>query len=345
MTCARFAAGGQSLDSRREREVELSRPPSIWHVGAPARLLLFAALCATAGAALSLFSGAARATLPGGNGRIAFLQKDYFCEGQGSESEPCPPQLPDFDPWIVTMAPDGTRQRYDEYGAGEPSFSPGGRKLAWTSGSIEIASARGNHPSELTGSSENETDPAWSPSGKRLVFASTRRGTSNDDYYIHTVSSAGRDLRKLGPPGTEPDWSVTDQIVFEADDRIRVMQPNRRRTRTLAAGFTPSWSPDGQWIAFTSRGKRGHRGISLMRADGSQRHALTGGPWDGHPVWSPDGRSIAFVHRNRSRAVERIVVMRPDGSGRHTIKKVGRSALVPRDEERLEDLAWQPRPL
>ncbi|HEU4933092.1 MAG TPA: S9 family peptidase, partial [Pyrinomonadaceae bacterium] len=58
----------------------------------------------------------------------------------------------------------------------------------------------------------------------------------------------------------------------------------------------PKWSPDGNWIAFTSNRKDNRNNLYLLSLNGGEAEPLT----DGKSAvinfnWSPDGRSIAFT--------------------------------------------------
>jgi len=65
----------------------------------------------------------------------------------------------------------------------------------------------------------------------------------------------------------------------------------------------PAWSPDGEWLAYTSW-EDGHAQIYIRGADGtSARRATKGRKEDFAPSWSPDGSRIAFTS-NRDRNEE-----------------------------------------
>lgn len=63
----------------------------------------------------------------------------------------------------------------------------------------------------------------------------------------------------------------------------------------------PQISPDGQWIAYVRKWSdittdRRYSNISLVRADGTQGHALTSGAFtETSPRWSPDGSRLLYV--------------------------------------------------
>jgi dipeptidyl aminopeptidase/acylaminoacyl peptidase len=57
----------------------------------------------------------------------------------------------------------------------------------------------------------------------------------------------------------------------------------------------PRWSPDGAWVAFTSKRDEKSR-LYVMRATGGEPEPLTEGKADvGDYRWSPDGKQIAFA--------------------------------------------------
>ena len=78
--------------------------------------------------------------------------------------------------------------------------------------------------------------------------------------------------------------------------------------------YHPSWSPDGQLIAYDSPNET-DTDIWVMRPDGSDKRVLIGGPSsDSHPAWSPDGRWIAFESNRHDGTGFDIWIARSDGS-------------------------------
>ena len=136
-----------------------------------------------------------------------------------------------------------------------------------------------------------QTDPAWSPDGTAIAFASKRSGSF--DLYVMKADGSG----------------------------------TRRLTSTKDDDRQPSWSPDGERMAFT-RGAAGR--IFVMDADGSGARRLTREDVDeDEPAWSPDGRSIAYSRRQPGSSIREIWLVRPDGTQLHRLTKLGGVAQAP----------------
>jgi Tol biopolymer transport system component len=147
-----------------------------------------------------------------------------------------------------------------------------------------------------------QVDPAWSPNGASIAFASKRSGT----FEIYVMRADGSGTRRLTTTRTDdlhPTWSPDGKrIAFGSGDRIYVINadgsaPHAVSSGRLADDAAPAWSPDGRWIAFVRR-QRGdvEREIWLMRPDGSGARRLTSLHGSSiNPAWSPDSTRIVFA--------------------------------------------------
>jgi hypothetical protein len=121
-------------------------------------------------------------------------------------------------------------------------------------------------------------------------------------------------------------------IVYADTHWIRVVPTDGSRpprtiiTSLLDVVTTPTWSPDGKWIAYV-QGQR----VYTSSADGRNRAALAAGY---AAAWSPDGRWIAYVGRG-------LHLVAPDGTSDHQLSWPGLRASLRMDNGQA-DLVWSP---
>jgi Tol biopolymer transport system component len=151
-------------------------------------------------------------------------------------------------------------------------------------------------------------DPAWSPDGRRVVFAGSTASDENAPRTLYVTSARGGGLRRVTPPGfaaSWPAWSRDGNIAFEHPSKARtgtdvylLRASGRGLHRVVVDAATPAWRPDGQRIAFSRTGPRDNDRIFTVSARGtaSMRIADSHDPCEGYyePSWSPDGQQVAF---------------------------------------------------
>jgi Tol biopolymer transport system component/predicted Ser/Thr protein kinase len=149
----------------------------------------------------------------------------------------------------------------------EPVFSPDGDRIAFRSerqgGGLYVMGRMGESPKRVSDSGFN---PAWSPSGEEVVFATedvlTPFGRSSiSELWIANVNSGQK------------------RLLFKGD------------------AVQPSWSPHGKRIAYWGlRGDTAQRDIwTLPAAGGEPIYVTNDAAVDWNPFWSPDGKYLYFL--------------------------------------------------
>jgi eukaryotic-like serine/threonine-protein kinase len=193
-----------------------------------------------------------------------------------------------------------------------PNISADGKLIVYASraaGSWDIYQRRvgGTNAMNLTkDSNENETQPAISPNGERIVFRSEREGGG-----LFLMGSTGESVLRLTDAGYNPAWSPDGKEVFFATEGVT--QPERLpkvselwrvevasgKKQLLYKGdaLQPSSSPHGHRVAFWGYAKESAQSdIFTVPSAGGELVAVTNDvALDWNPVWSPDGEYLYFI--------------------------------------------------
>ncbi len=210
-----------------------------------------------------------------------------------------------FEIYEVNIATGKAQRLTDRLGVlNAPEISPDGKSIVfmcWTPASdqnqVWIMNRDGSNPHRLF--KGDGWDPTWSPDGSQVLFASDRGGPvqlyvgNADGSHIHQITN-------LPSIRGRADWSSQNLIATYSGDawarNIYVMNADGSNARRVSPPHGnaqgPSFSPNGQWIAFT--GYYDHFNdingceIYIMRTDGSDLRRLTNNDYcDYQPRWGP----------------------------------------------------------
>ena len=174
-----------------------------------------------------------------------------------------------FDIYVMD-ADGGNQQRLtnDPRDDRDPSWSPDGERIVFSARrdghfetkfavtfEIYVMDADGGNQQRLTENRKNDLGASWSPDGKRIAFASDRKGDF-ENFDIYVMDADGGNPQRL-----------TENRVYD---------------------WYPSWSPDGKRIAFAfdRNGNLENFDIYVMDANGGNPQRLTENRHvDSRPAW------------------------------------------------------------
>ena len=180
--------------------------------------------------------------------------------------------------------------------------------------------------------------PAWSPSGREFAYSSSRSGDP-EIWIADSNGGSSRRITNFHGPDVSPTYNPKSgaQIAWISGrtglPQLYIMETDGSGVQRMTDGgyaTSPSWSPNGQFIAFAwnrkyGPGAPGGQDIYVMEIASKRWIQLTHdiGRCD-FPSWSPDGRHIVFANSGSGRAGDTtIMTMLADGTQRRPLTGSG----------------------
>ncbi len=141
---------------------------------------------------------------------------------------------------------------------------------------VYVFDIAGKKLEQITTGRFEDSSPAWSPDGTKIAFVSTRQGPDPDRH------------------------QNSDLYVVDAKAGA---EPRQLTTYIGGDGGRPSWSADGQWIAYYQGDETKYNPyeinkLTIIPAAGGTAKVLTEAldrPVSGQIWWSPDGKTLTFA--------------------------------------------------
>ncbi len=212
----------------------------------------------------------------------------------------------------ITSVPSVTRESGTMQ---EFSLSPDGKKVVFTArGEIFAASASdGGDAFRVTNNVANDSDAAWSPDSKKIVYVSNRNGFDRIFSYDFTTNTESQ-ITNANANDFNPRFSPDGKMIafLRGNTEVHVFDVEKKQEKLVAAGLFDKppfsserpfvWSPDSRWIAFFSTVEKQFNNVHVVNVENTQVKQISflANTNANTLSWSPDGTFLTYVSNQRT---------------------------------------------
>ncbi|MEK6917832.1 MAG: hypothetical protein AABW51_02690 [Nanoarchaeota archaeon] len=192
---------------------------------------------------------------------------------------------------IYTINIDGTDKKFITSGS-YPSWTSNSESLVYSSSTASLGEFNGIGIINITNAEGKVISEGYhgnlevSPDGNRIAYifsvAGGGGGPNGGSFSrIHIMDVNGNNDRFIAE-GNSPSWSPDGNKIVYSTTEVKIVDVETKEIFSLTKGFNPSWSPKGDKIIYTDSDGEG---ISMINLDGTNKKTLTDfGDW---ASWSP----------------------------------------------------------
>jgi TolB protein len=249
---------------------------------------------------------------------------------------------------LVVSDADGANE-YTVFGSPDPimspSWSPDGRSLAYVSfhtglAAVYVQTLSSGQQVQVSAKAGINGAPSFSPDGKQLALALSRRDGNVDVYVLDLGTQALKRVTDDPAIDTEPAWSPDGRSLYFTSDRAGAPQVyvvgleagarQRRITYDGSYNARPQVGPDGNLLAVVTLDRGAYR-IGAVDARQGNLQVLSSGQLDESPSIAPNGADILYTSRVGGR--DTLAIVSSDG-------RIQRQIAASSGE--LREPAWSP---
>ncbi len=189
-----------------------------------------------------------------------------------------------------------------------PDLSPTGARAVFEARGeiVTVPAEKGDARNISQTAGANERGPVWSPDGQNIAYLSDESG----EYRLYLRSQDGTgEVKKisLGKPAfySSLEWSPDGKKILYVDNHLHLWYMDLEQQKPVlvdtgqyqgGSDFSPSWSPDSKWIAYTKELKSHMSAVFLYSLTDSMANQVTDGmSLAASPVFDREGKYLHFL--------------------------------------------------